>query len=54
MASTSPRMRYSPIYAADGGTVEYAGWCDCGLGYYVKIDHGNGFETLYGHMAEQP
>jgi len=45
---------YSPIYAADGGTVEYAGWCDCGLGYYVKIDHGNGFATLYGHMAEPP
>jgi murein DD-endopeptidase MepM/ murein hydrolase activator NlpD len=45
---------YSPIGAADGGTVEYAGWCDCGLGYYVKIDHGNGFATLYGHMAEPP
>ncbi|HEX5497999.1 MAG TPA: SH3 domain-containing protein, partial [Thermomicrobiales bacterium] len=28
----------SPIEAADGGTVEQAGWCDCGLGYYVKID----------------
>jgi hypothetical protein len=45
---------YSPLLAADGGTVEYSGWCDCGLGYYVKIDHGNGFKTLYGHMAEMP
>jgi murein DD-endopeptidase MepM/ murein hydrolase activator NlpD len=45
---------YTPLLAADGGAVEYAGWCDCGLGYYVKIDHGNGFKTLYGHMAEQP
>jgi murein DD-endopeptidase MepM/ murein hydrolase activator NlpD len=45
---------YTPLLAADGGTVEYAGWCDCGLGYYVKIDHGNGFKTLYGHMAEPP
>jgi murein DD-endopeptidase MepM/ murein hydrolase activator NlpD len=45
---------YTPLLAADGGTVEYAGWCDCGLGYYVKIDHGNGYKTLYGHMAEQP
>ena len=45
---------YTPLLAADGGNVEYAGWCDCGLGYYVKIDHGNGFKTLYGHMAEMP
>jgi murein DD-endopeptidase MepM/ murein hydrolase activator NlpD len=45
---------YTPIMAADGGTVVAAGWCDCGLGYYVEIDHGNGFHTLYGHMAEQP
>ncbi|HKG24063.1 MAG TPA: peptidoglycan DD-metalloendopeptidase family protein, partial [Thermomicrobiales bacterium] len=45
---------YTPIMAADGGTVIAAGWCDCGLGYYVEIDHGNGFSTVYGHMAEQP
>jgi uncharacterized protein YgiM (DUF1202 family) len=45
---------YSPIMAADGGVVVAAGWCDCGLGYYVEIDHGNGFSTVYGHMAEQP
>jgi murein DD-endopeptidase MepM/ murein hydrolase activator NlpD len=45
---------YTPIMASDGGTVVAAGWCDCGLGYYVEIDHGNGFHTLYGHMAEQP
>ncbi|MBX6722215.1 MAG: peptidoglycan DD-metalloendopeptidase family protein [Dactylosporangium sp.] len=45
---------YTPIMAADGGTVVAAGWCDCGLGFYVEIDHGNGFSTVYGHMAEQP
>jgi uncharacterized protein YraI len=45
---------YSSVMAADGGTVTAAGWCDCGLGYYVEIDHGNGFSTIYGHMAEQP
>lgn len=42
---------WTPVYAADGGIVEQAGWCDCGLGYYVKIDHGNGFKTVYGHLV---
>lgn len=44
----------TPIIASDGGTVTFAGWCDCGLGYYVEIDHGNGYSTVYGHMASQP
>lgn len=45
---------YTPIKASAAGTVTAAGWCDCGLGYYVTIDHGNGYQTTYGHMAEQP
>ena len=40
----------TPLHAADGGTVVFAGWCDCGLGYYVEIDHGNGIATICGHM----
>ncbi|HEV2526944.1 MAG TPA: peptidoglycan DD-metalloendopeptidase family protein [Thermomicrobiales bacterium] len=44
----------TPIIASDGGTVTFAGWCECGLGYYVEIDHGNGYVTRYGHMASQP
>jgi len=39
-----------PIVAAQGGTVITAGWNGGGYGNYVIIDHGNGFETLYGHM----
>ena len=38
----------TPIYASDGGTVTVAGW-QGGLGYAVTIDHGNGFQTIYGH-----
>lgn len=44
----------TPIHAAKAGTVVAAGWCDCGLGYYVEIDHGGGVHTLYGHMQAQP
>ena len=40
----------TPLMAAANGTVKYAGWCDCGLGYYVEIDHGNGTSTITGHM----
>ena len=45
---------YTPIMATAAGVVTAAGWCDCGLGFYVTIDHGNGFSSTYGHMAEQP
>lgn len=45
---------YTPLYAADGGVVTFAGWNDYGLGYAVSIDHGNGFVTWYGHLAEEP
>ncbi len=38
------------IYAADGGTVTYSGWMG-GYGYLIIIDHGNGYETYYGHNS---
>ena len=38
------------IYASDGGTVTYSGWMG-GYGYLVIIDHGNGYETYYGHNS---
>ena len=40
----------TPVYAADGGTVTYAGWMG-GYGYLVRISHGNGYETYYGHNS---
>lgn len=45
--------RGTPIRAARGGTVIAAGWCG-GYGYCVKINHGDGFVTEYGHMASHP
>lgn len=40
-----------PIFASSSGTVTRAGWDPWGLGLHVRIDHGNGFETVYGHMS---
>jgi murein DD-endopeptidase MepM/ murein hydrolase activator NlpD len=39
-----------PIYAADSGTVIYAGWGG-GYGNLVQINHGNGFVTYYAHFT---
>ena len=40
----------APIYAGASGQVEFAGWFG-GYGRYVKISHGYGYETAYGHMS---
>lgn len=40
------------IAAAAAGTVVFSGWDPYGLGYCVKIDHGNGVQTVYGHCSE--
>ncbi len=45
---------WTPVNAMDGGVVIFAGWSDYGLGYTVGIDHGNGYQTWYGHFAAQP
>ena len=39
------------IVASDGGTVTWSGYDDSGYGYYVIIDHGNGYLSLYGHCS---
>jgi len=42
-----------PVLAADSGKVIVAGWPDnIGYGNRVLIDHGNGFQTLYAHLAK--
>lgn len=41
----------SPIVASDGGTVIKSEWNNGGYGNLVVIDHGNGFQTYYGHNS---
>jgi murein DD-endopeptidase MepM/ murein hydrolase activator NlpD len=38
------------VFAADGGTVIFAGWSNWGYGNTVVLAHGN-LLTLYGHMS---
>lgn len=45
---------WTPINAADGGIVIFAGWNDYGLGWTVGVDHGNGYQTWYGHLVAPP
>jgi LysM repeat protein len=40
----------TPVVAADTGVIVYAGWSTVGFGNLVIIDHGNGWQTLYGHL----
>ncbi len=42
----------SPIYAAAAGRVVFAAFDRSGYGVHIVIDHGNGYETLYGHASK--
>ena len=42
----------TPIYATANGTVTVAGNTGNGYGNHVVINHGYGYETLYGHMVK--
>ncbi|MGQ9700608.1 MAG: peptidoglycan DD-metalloendopeptidase family protein [Candidatus Bipolaricaulaceae bacterium] len=41
----------TPVRAARAGTVTYSGW-ENGFGLLVVIDHGDGYETYYGHLSK--
>ncbi|MFP5041081.1 M23 family metallopeptidase [Parasediminibacterium sp. JCM 36343] len=42
----------TPIYSTADGTVKEAGFNNSGFGNHVIINHGYGYETLYGHMVK--
>lgn len=39
------------VVASDSGVVVFAGLSYGGYGYMVMLDHGNGYQTLYGHLS---
>ena len=41
----------TPIYAAKGGQVSIAAYSST-AGFYVQIDHGEGYRSVYMHMTE--
>ena len=41
----------TPIYATRAGTVTTAAYQAGGAGYYVRINHGDGFGSIYMHMT---
>lgn len=43
-------VRYVPVYAPASGKVILAGYVS-GYGNYIKIDHGNGYYTAFGHLS---
>nr|WP_229402483.1 VCBS repeat domain-containing M23 family metallopeptidase [Micromonospora okii] len=53
MIATSGTTAGRSILASYAGTVTYAGW-DNGGGWYVKLNHGGGWESLYLHMQSAP
>jgi murein DD-endopeptidase MepM/ murein hydrolase activator NlpD len=40
----------TPVMAAGSGTITFMGWSN-GYGRFVKINHGNGYSTGYGHLS---
>ena len=41
----------TPIYAAKSGKVTTTSYQAGGAGYYVSINHGDGFASIYMHMT---
>lgn len=40
------------IYAARGGNVDVTGYESGGCGYYIKLGHSDGYQTMYCHLSD--
>ncbi|MFD1904909.1 M23 family metallopeptidase [Paenibacillus rhizoplanae] len=52
IANGAANTELQPIYSMAGGTVTLAGAAS-GYGQAIRIDHGNGLVTTYGHLSAQ-
>ena len=43
----------TPVYAAESGIVTLSMDTTVGYGRYIIIDHGNGMQTVYGHLSQR-
>jgi murein DD-endopeptidase MepM/ murein hydrolase activator NlpD len=41
-----------PVYASDSGVIVFAGVSNVGYGNLIVIDHGDGYQTAYGHLSQ--
>jgi murein DD-endopeptidase MepM/ murein hydrolase activator NlpD len=39
------------VFATDSGVIVFSGWSQFGYGYLIVIDHGNGWQSAYGHLS---
>jgi murein DD-endopeptidase MepM/ murein hydrolase activator NlpD len=42
----------TPVYASGNGTIGFAGQSGGGYGTMIVINHGYGYETVYGHLSK--
>lgn len=47
-----PSNQGTPVYATGNGKVEFASMDNSGYGLHVIINHGFGYQTLYGHLSK--
>lgn len=49
----STNGQHTPIYASRAGVVIVNSYQNGGAGYYVTIDHGDGYRSVYMHMCKK-